>query len=170
MTGEKENRKYYQNTFHEVHASKHLLRKVEAMGKEYNEKKGRKILHKGCIAAAVLAVALLSSNIISYAATGTPWIITITTSDGRELPTEPGTYELEDGTIYTVKNAVEEETKTIPAEKAETEKGTTEKAETEKAETDNTETENVDTEASSLNSIVLPGEPQTEESDNRIIE
>ena len=30
MTGEKENRKYYQNTFHEVHASKHLLRKVEA--------------------------------------------------------------------------------------------------------------------------------------------
>ena len=116
------------------------------MGKEYNEKKGRKILHKGCIAAAVLAVALLSSNIISYAATGTPWIITITTSDGRELP------------------------KTIPAEKAETEKGKTEKAETEKAETDNTETENVDTEASSLNSIVLPGEPQTEESDNRIIE
>ncbi len=151
MTGEKENRKYYQNTFHEVHASKHLLRKVEAMGKEYNEKKGRKILHKGCIAAAVLAVALLSSNIISYAATGTPWIITITTSDGRELPTEPGT-------------------KTIPAEKAETKKGKTEKAETEKAETDNTETENVDTEASSLNSIVLPGEPQTEESDNRIIE
>ena len=149
MTGEKENRKYYQKTFHEVHASKHLLRKVEAMGK---------------------AVALLSSNIISYAATGTPWIITITTSDGRELPTEPGTYELEDGTIYTVKNAVEEETKTIPAEKAETEKGKTEKAETEKAETDNTETENVDTEASSLNSIVLPGEPQTEESDNRIIE
>lgn len=113
---------------------------------------------------------MLSSNIISYAATGTPWIITITTSDGRELPTEPGTYELEDGTIYTVKNAVEEETKTIPAEKAETEKGKTEKAETEKAETDNTETENVDTEASSLNSIVLPGEPQTEESDNRIIE
>ena len=163
MTGEKENRKYYQNTFHEVHASKHLLRKVEAMGKEYNEKKGRKILHKGCIAAAALAAALLSSNIISYAATGTPWIITITTSDGRELPTEPGTYELEDGTIYTVKNVVEEETKAIPAEKAETEKGKTEKAETEKAETDNTETENVDVEASSLNSIVLPGEPQTEE-------
>lgn len=152
MTGEKENRKYYQNTFHEVHASKQLLRKVEAMGKEYNEKKNRKILHKGCIAAVALA-ALLSSNIISYAATGTPWIITITTSDGRELPTEPGTYELEDGTIYTVKNVVEEETKTIPAEKVETEK----------AETDNTETESVDTEASSQNSIVLPEEPQTEE-------
>ena len=153
MTGEKENRKYYQNTFHEVHASKHLLRKVEAMGKEYNEKKGRKILHKGCIAAATLAAALISSNIISYAATGTPWIITITTSDGRELPTEPGTYELEDGTIYTVKNVVGAETKVIPAEKVEAEK----------AETDNTETENVDTEASSQNSIDLPKEPQTEE-------
>lgn len=153
MTGEKENRKYYQNTFHEVHASRHLLRKVEAMGKEYNEKKGRKILHKGCIAAAALAAALISSNIISYAATGTPWIITITTSDGRELPTEPGTYELEDGTIYTVKNVVGAETKVIPAEKVEAEK----------AETDNTETENVDTEASSQNSIDLPKEPQTEE-------
>lgn len=123
------------------------------MGKEYKEKKGRKILHKGCIAAAALAAALISSNIISYAATGTPWIITITTSDGRELPTEPGTYELEDGTIYTVKNVVGAETKVIPAEKVEAEK----------AETDNTETENVDTEASSQNSIDLPKEPQTEE-------
>lgn len=46
MTGEKENRKYYQNTFHEVHASKHLLRKVEAMGKEITRKKAEKYYTK----------------------------------------------------------------------------------------------------------------------------
>lgn len=108
MTGEKENRKYYQETFKEVHASSELLRKVETMGMEHNKKKGTRILRKSCVAVAALALALISSNIISYAATGSSWLITVTTSDGRELPSEPGTYELEDGTVYTVKNIVEE--------------------------------------------------------------
>lgn len=126
MVGEKENREYYKNTFDEVHASDHLLRKVEAMGKEYNEKKVRRILYKGCITAAVLAIALVSSNIITYAATGRPWIITVTTSDGRELPAEPGTYELEDGTVYTYKYVLEEQTK-----EPNTEESSTDTAETE---------------------------------------
>lgn len=108
MTGEKENREYYKNTFDEVHASDHLLRKVEAMGKEYNKKKSTRILRRSCVAAATLALALISSNIICYAATGSSWFITVTTWDGKELPSEPGTYELEDGTVYTVKDLVEE--------------------------------------------------------------
>lgn len=116
MTGEKENREYYKNTFDEVHASDHLLRKVEAMGKEYNKKKSTRILRRSCVAAAALALALVSSNIICYAATGSSWFITVTTWDGKELPSEPGTYELEDGTVYTVKDLVEEAGKSITEE------------------------------------------------------
>lgn len=110
MTGEKENKEFYQAAYREVHASEQLLRKVEAMGKEYHQKHGKKILRRSCIAAAALALGLISSNIISYAATGRSWIISITTSDGRVLPAEPGTYyELGDGMVYTVKYEVEAE-------------------------------------------------------------
>ena len=88
MTGEKENRKYYQETFKEVHASQELLRKVEAMGMEHQKKNGTRILRRSCIAAAALAVLLISSNIFSYAAIGCPWIITLSTRDGRKAPLE----------------------------------------------------------------------------------
>lgn len=152
MVGEKENREYYKNTFDEVHASDHLLRKVEAMGKEYNEKKVRRILYKGCIIAAVLAIALVSSNIITYAATGSPWIITVTTSDGRELPAEPGTYELEDGTVYTYKYVLEEQTK---------------EPNTEESSTDTAETES---EAFSENMVDLLEESQAGEEDHLFLD
>ena len=33
MTGEKENKEFYQAACREIHAFEHLLRKVEAMGK-----------------------------------------------------------------------------------------------------------------------------------------
>ena len=108
MTGEKENKEFYQAAYREVHASEQLLRKVEAMGQEHNKKKSTRILRRSCVAAATLALALISSNIICYAATGSSWFITVTTWDGKELPSEPGTYELEDGTVYTVKDLVEE--------------------------------------------------------------
>lgn len=42
MTGEKENKEFYQAAYREVHASEQLLRKVEAMGKEYHQKHGKK--------------------------------------------------------------------------------------------------------------------------------
>ena len=110
MTGEKENKEFYQAAYREVHASEQLLRKVEAMGKAYHQKHGKKILRRSCIAAAALALALISSNIISYAATGRSWIISVTTSDGRVLPAEPGTYyELGDGMVYTVKYELDAE-------------------------------------------------------------
>ena len=99
MTGDKENRKYYQETFKEVHASVELLRKVEAMGQEHNKKKSTRILRRSCVAVAALALALISSNIISYAATGTPWIIILTTKDGREVPMEMEK-RTEDGITY----------------------------------------------------------------------
>ena len=84
MTDENENRRYYKYTFREVHASEEMLRKVEAMGKEYQKRNGTWILRRSCVAAAALAIGLISSNIISYAATGSPWIITLIARDGRE--------------------------------------------------------------------------------------
>ncbi len=84
MTDENENRRYYKDTFREVHASEEMLRKVEAMGKEYQKRNGTWILRRSCVAAAALAIGLISSNIISYAATGSPWIITLIARDGRE--------------------------------------------------------------------------------------
>lgn len=155
MTGEKENRNYYRKTFQEVHASEDLLRKVEAMGKEYHKKNGVKIWHKGLVAVATLTLALISSNIISYAATGSPWIITVTTSDGRELLTEPGTYELEDGIVYTVKDLVNEET-AFPI----TESGAADKTGTGKEEAENAVSEDAEVEASSENSVNLLETPQ----------
>lgn len=109
MTEEKENREYYQAAYRKVHASEHLLRKVEAMGKEREQKSGKRILRRSCVAAAALAFGLISSNMISYAATGSAWIITVTTSDGRILPAEPGTYELGNGMVYTVKYRLDAE-------------------------------------------------------------
>lgn len=149
MTGEKENRKYYQETFKEVHASQELLRKVEAMGMEHQKKNGTKILRRSCIAVAALAIGLISSNIISYAATGRAWIITITTSDGKDLPTAPGTYELEDGTEYTVKYELEETKASVTVE---------EEADSTKAE--GAKTEGIEVEISTENSVDLLEQPQ----------
>ena len=101
MTDEKENRKYYQETFKEAHASSELLRKIEAMGMENNKKKERTVLRKGCIVAIALAAALISSNIISYAATGSPWIITVTTRDGSEVMQEMEQRTVDGITFYT---------------------------------------------------------------------
>ncbi|MCI8599921.1 MAG: hypothetical protein HFJ10_16015 [Lachnospiraceae bacterium] len=99
MTDENENRRYYKDTFREVHASEEMLRKVEAMGKEYQKRNGTWILRRSCVAAAALAIGLISSNIISYAATGSPWIITLIARDGREVPLEMER-RTEDGITY----------------------------------------------------------------------
>lgn len=147
MTGEKENRKYYQETFKEVHASQELLRKVEAIGMEDQKKNGTRILRRSCVAVAALAIGLLSSNIISYAATGRAWIITITTSDGKELPTAPGTYELEDGTEYTVKYELEETKASVIEEAGDTK-------------TEGAKTEGIEVEMSTDNSVDLLEQPQ----------
>lgn len=92
MRTEKDNQIWYQRTFDEVHASEHLRRKVEAMRNERETFK--KILPKGMIAAAACGL-LVFSNVISYAASGSPWILTITLPGGetRQVEMEP----VEDG-------------------------------------------------------------------------
>lgn len=42
MTGEKENKEFYQAAYREVHASEQLLRKVEAMEKHIIRNTGKK--------------------------------------------------------------------------------------------------------------------------------
>lgn len=79
MKTEKDNQIWYQNTFDEVHASEHLFRKVEAMRNENGTFK--RTLSKGAIAAAAFSV-LVFSNVISYAASGSPWILTVTLPGG----------------------------------------------------------------------------------------
>ncbi len=89
MKAEKDNRTWYQSTFDEVHASEDLLRKVEAMRNENGTLK--RTLSRGAIAAAAFA-ALVFSNVISYAASGSPWILTITLPGGetRQIEMETG--------------------------------------------------------------------------------
>lgn len=85
MKTEKDNQIWYQNTFNEVHASEHLFRKVEAMRNENGTFK--RTLSKGAIAAAAFA-ALIFSNVISYAASGSAWILTVTLPGGEILQYE----------------------------------------------------------------------------------
>lgn len=98
MNTEKDNQTWYQHTFDEVHASEDLLRKVNAMKNENGRNKTKKTLSKGAVAAAAVALLMLS-NVISYAASGRAWILTITLPDGetRQIEMEPG---LEDGQYF----------------------------------------------------------------------
>ena len=98
MNTEKDNKTWYQHTFDEVHASEDLLRKVNAMKNENGRNKAKKTLSKGAVAAAAVALLMLS-NVISYAASGRAWILTITLPDGetRQIEMEPG---LEDGQYF----------------------------------------------------------------------
>ncbi len=98
MNTEKDNQTWYQHTFDEVHASEDLLRKVNAMKNENGRNKAKKTLSKGAVAAAAVALLMLS-NVISYAASGRAWILTITLPDGetRQIEMEPG---LEDGQYF----------------------------------------------------------------------
>lgn len=98
MNTERDKKTWYQRTFDEVHASDDLLRKVEAMKNENGMNKRRKTLSRGAIAAAAFALLMLS-NVISYAASGSPWILTITLPDGetRQVRMEQG---CEDGSYF----------------------------------------------------------------------
>lgn len=67
-------RRLYRETFDEVHASDEMLRKVINM--KDDKKTGIKRISKrvACTAAALAAVALISSNAVAYAATGSTWV------------------------------------------------------------------------------------------------
>lgn len=83
MKEEQENKAYYQNTFNEVHASENLLRKVEMMNSKNGKNTLKRTLKKSWAVAAALAFVFISGNMISYAATGQPWIIHVTLPDGN---------------------------------------------------------------------------------------
>lgn len=68
---EKNNQTLYQQTFDEIHASKELLGKVNDMKNEKIMKRATKI---GYAIAAAIAVCLISSNVVTYAATGSSWV------------------------------------------------------------------------------------------------
>lgn len=71
---EKQNKKFYKDTFDNVHASEDLLRKVINMDKMNSIKRKNFTIRKiGYVAAAVFAIAA-SSNIVTYAATGETWV------------------------------------------------------------------------------------------------
>ncbi len=90
MNTEKKNQAWYKSTFEEVHASERLLRKVEAMTNKDQRETMKKRLRTGYAAAAAIAV-LVFSNVISYAASGHAWILTVTMPDGevRQMEVEP---------------------------------------------------------------------------------
>lgn len=69
-----ENRKFYRETFDEVHASSELLGKVLDMKKDQKNKVFRSIAKLGYVAAAGLVIAMVSTNAISYAQTGSTWV------------------------------------------------------------------------------------------------
>lgn len=82
MNTEKDNKTWYRHTFDEVHASENLRRKVNEMKNENGMNKTKKTLSKGAVAAAAFALLMLS-NVISYAASGRAWFLTITLPDGE---------------------------------------------------------------------------------------
>lgn len=84
MKSDRENKAYYQHTFDEVHASKDLLRKVKAMKENATTQRGIKISRYGYTAAAIVAV-LIFSNVITYAASGNLWLLTITMPNGKTV-------------------------------------------------------------------------------------
>jgi len=91
---------YYCNTFDEAGASEDLFRKVITMKHKDNYRKIRKTVrmrYAGAVAALVLTV-LVSSNIVTYAATGSTWIEKVmVTVNGEEKEVDMTRYKDADG-------------------------------------------------------------------------
>lgn len=91
MNQELKNKQYYQNTFDEVHASEDLLRKVKDMKNESNKKYAKRTMKIRYAVVAAALVAVISSNIVSFAASGSTWVekvIVKVTVDGEKRDME----------------------------------------------------------------------------------
>lgn len=98
MREERENRILYQRLFDEIHASGELKRKVEAVEKDYTEKRAAiKIRYAVALGAVLL---LMFSNVIAYAATGRTWISTVILPDGQKREVLLEEHYDEDGSRY----------------------------------------------------------------------
>ncbi len=73
MNTQKNNFELYRSAFDEVHASDELMRKVKNMT-ESKPKKKIYVFRKVLYVAAAVAVLLVASNVITYAATGETWV------------------------------------------------------------------------------------------------
>lgn len=98
MREERENRILYRRIFDEVHASGELKRKVEAMEKDYTERRGK--IKIRCAVALAAVLLLMFSNVIVYAATGRTWISTVILPDGQKREVLLEEHQYEDGTRY----------------------------------------------------------------------
>lgn len=98
MNTDKKIQELYTGVFDEIHASDELLRKVIDMSETNNNKKGIRKAVKTLYAAAAVAVLLIASNVIAYAATGETLLNVIINGEEQTL-----TVEGEDGryTYYT---------------------------------------------------------------------
>lgn len=115
MKSDSENRAYYRHTFDEVHASKDLLRKVEAMKQDTNTQRWNKIPKYKYTAAVIVAV-LIFSNVITYAASGNLWLLTVTMPNGKtvqKVVEAPSSGEITDAKDST---PVTESTKSVEVE------------------------------------------------------
>lgn len=72
------NKEFYTDTFNEVHVPAAVLGKVRDMKMEKTTIKRQNKLRYAVSAVAVLAVCLIASNGICYAATGDTWIQKVT--------------------------------------------------------------------------------------------
>ena len=100
MSQEKQNRQLYQSTFQKIHAPKDLLRKVKSMDKQTKIKTFT--LRKIGVVAAAFVLVLVSSNVITYAASGSTWI-------GKAMLTMNGQQQEVDVTIQKSQEGDQEE-------------------------------------------------------------
>lgn len=93
MNTDKKIKELYVDVFDEVHASDELLRKVRSMT-ETKSKKNIRTAVKVLYAAAAVAVLLIASNVIAYAATGETLLRVIINGEEQTLTTigEDGVY------------------------------------------------------------------------------
>ncbi|MBQ7943018.1 MAG: hypothetical protein IJ326_03030 [Lachnospiraceae bacterium] len=108
MNSEMENKKYYQEAFHEVHAPKALTGKVMDMTRR--EKTGYTFVKKFAMTAAALATLFVGSNGVAYAATGSTWVNDIIVYlNGTECDVDVERTVDEDGNInYSITTEVQD--------------------------------------------------------------
>lgn len=99
MNEEKQNKRYYQETFHEVHAPQALAERIGNMN-ELKEKKKPGMLAKGLAIAAAAAVILFAGgNGIAYATTGSSLFELLQPESKAKIVVEDGRVYIVDGDI-----------------------------------------------------------------------
>lgn len=104
MNRDLENKRLYQDALDEVHAPSHLLGKVKSMTKQKDGRKA-KVKKYVCAAAAALALLFVSSNAVTYAATGSSWVKMMVTSEDGEVLSEITVIDEDETPVETQKDS-----------------------------------------------------------------